>query len=69
MCYDRRTGTYFTVPQPPKAYEVTMKHGRTITPKELHEDWEHSVEWGYTCLDYDVWKTQLLREGKIKAVY
>jgi hypothetical protein len=69
MYYDRRTGTYFTVPQPPKAYKITGKYGKTITPEELRENYDYSVEWGYTDENFDTWRTQLLRQGKIKAIY
>lgn len=51
----------------PVAYEVNGKYRRT--PKELHDEWEASVEWGYTTETFNAWKERLTRQGVIKALF
>ena len=65
--YDRRRGIYLPDCEvKPKAYEV---NGKQRSYAELHEEWEASVEWGYTTESFDRWKARLTRQGVIKAIF
>ena len=50
----------------PDAYLV---NGRRMTPEQLKEEWEVSVEWKLTTETFDTWKRRLASEGKITAVF
>lgn len=50
----------------PDAYEV-KGHRRTL--EELREEWEALKDWGCTTENFDRWKSRLMSQGVIKAIF
>jgi len=50
----------------PDAYEVK---GKRHTLEELREEWEALKDWGCTTENFDRWKSNMMHQGIIKAVF
>lgn len=50
----------------PDAYEVK---GKRRTLEELREEWEALKDWGCTTENFDKWKSNMMHQGIIKAIF